>query len=447
MSIKIVALADSPNLTTGFGNVANQIYKGFVEAGFELSVVGAMDYSYPETSTDLGFEFYPAVEYFDPFGLSVLCNLINSKQPDIVWLMFDLGNIKAIIKELETRTNFGTYKLVIYPPVEGTPVSPEFIRTIKKVINNNGHVVFWNNSALAAVLEMTPLKEGSYSVIPFGLDHAPFRQYPEHVRANLKRLVGFNNKIVVGTVGTNKRTKGLVDVMRVASRIRDRGYDNFIYYLHTSTEDRLAGGVDLKAQAEYLGVDDIVFFKPISNKKFTGSIHKGIERETFSEKELLQKLENGEKVKTPETPMERAALFSQLGYISRMNLLDIYLDMSQVEGWGLPIGEAMACGVPVIMPNDDFCREELYGDACYSVAPLHRMFWDVWHTGAWLLKMNVDHVADAVIDLAESKELQSMLSDVGQLNVQKFKWYKTQKAMNDLILELEGIGENDGENS
>ena len=88
------------------------------------------------------------------------------------------------------------------------------------------------------------------------------------------------------------------------------------------------------------------------------------------------------------------------------NLADIFVYPSFFEGFGLPLLEAMACEVPVIVSNKS-SLSEVVGDSGIMINP-----------------NNIDEIAFAIKSVLENKELKNYLIDKGLKRVKKFKWEK-----------------------
>ena len=81
--------------------------------------------------------------------------------------------------------------------------------------------------------------------------------------------------------------------------------------------------------------------------------------------------------------------------------------VSHFEGFGIPIIEAMACGVPVIT-SDVSSMPEIAGDAALLVSPT-----------------SVNQIADAMHSIAGSEVLRNELINKGFVVINKFSWDAT----------------------
>lgn len=89
------------------------------------------------------------------------------------------------------------------------------------------------------------------------------------------------------------------------------------------------------------------------------------------------------------------------------NLATIFTIPSLYEGFGLPVLEAMACGVPVITAKEG-SLEEVAGDGAYYV--------DAY---------NVESIEKGIEKVFNDKKLQEELSIKGFENIKRFSWKKT----------------------
>lgn len=84
----------------------------------------------------------------------------------------------------------------------------------------------------------------------------------------------------------------------------------------------------------------------------------------------------------------------------------IFLFPSLSEGFGMPVLEAMACGVPVITSNTSSIPE-IAGNAARLIDPY-----------------KTESIAEAILELGENVQLQSELSARGIQQAEKFRWTK-----------------------
>jgi glycosyltransferase involved in cell wall biosynthesis len=93
------------------------------------------------------------------------------------------------------------------------------------------------------------------------------------------------------------------------------------------------------------------------------------------------------------------------------NLGDFFAFPSLYEGFGLPVVEAMACGVPVLTSVTSSLGE-IAGDAAVTIDP-----------------MDTDAIADAIVRLATDAELRRDRAERGLQRARSFSWAQTARDM------------------
>ena len=170
--------------------------------------------------------------------------------------------------------------------------------------------------------------------VPHGIDTEKFKRRDRH--AARKRMNLPQDSFVIGMVAANKgrpSRKSFQQSME-AFRIFSERHDDALLYLHTVASSNHSNGVELPALIDALGIGD--------------------------------KDEMSRPVPDDLQPVP-ARLIGQV-----YSAMDVLLGPSQGEGFGIPLIEAQACGVPVIV-WDFSSQPELFGAgwAVHHRPPLH----------------------------------------------------------------------------
>jgi glycosyltransferase involved in cell wall biosynthesis len=160
--------------------------------------------------------------------------------------------------------------------------------------------------------------------IPHGVELDTFKPFTEAKKRKLRESFGVpRDAFVVGMVAANQdgkfpTRKGFERILPAIANHRKKGLDNLYLYIHT-LPGRELGGVPLIDVVKAFGAQDYVFLPRPGTFEMGG----------LSREEL-------------------AELY---------NVFNLYACPSMAEGFGLPLIEAQACGIPVIATNFSACRE------------------------------------------------------------------------------------------
>jgi len=141
-------------------------------------------------------------------------------------------------------------------------------------------------------------------VIPHGVDCDFYRPLLKADRLGVKKKLELQNSFVIGTVGAHTQRKQLKRILETFSYLLAKRQDCVLVIKTDRTISH--EGIDLEAEAERLGVRDSV---------------------RFITQELDEKRMN-----------------------DLYNAFDLYVNLSEWEGFCIPVIEAMACGIPVASP-------------------------------------------------------------------------------------------------
>jgi glycosyltransferase involved in cell wall biosynthesis len=169
--------------------------------------------------------------------------------------------------------------------------------------------------------------------IPHGVDTDIFQPFPEFNRQLAKEALGFSRDVfLVGMVGANKgfpSRKGFPEAFQAFAKLRESVPEARLY-VHSQT-DSSYGGPNLHHLAQSCGIADYV--------RFPDQYALGIG-----------------------FPAEAMAV--------TYNAMDVLLQASTHEGFGLPMIEAQACGTPVVAVDSTSMRELVAPGYSALVEPL-----------------------------------------------------------------------------
>lgn len=191
--------------------------------------------------------------------------------------------------------------------------------------------------------------------IPLGVETKIYKPYAKKSdKAIAKELIGFNkDHFVVGVVAANKGyppRKGFPELFEAFKRFHEKHLDARLYVHSLITTEY--GGADLLAMADAYGIRPWVkFVDPYK-------LHLGIDTETMN---------------------------------MIYNAMDVFCLPSRGEGFGVPLIEAQAAGVPVIT-TDYTSMTELVGPG-WLVPTAAR---DLTPLGSWYAMADIGAVADAM---------------------------------------------------
>jgi glycosyltransferase involved in cell wall biosynthesis len=176
--------------------------------------------------------------------------------------------------------------------------------------------------------------------VPHGIDTNVYTPLPED-RENIRKQFGFTDRYVIGICAANQDPvrKGFPEQFAAFSVFRKQ-HPEALLMVHARTESRQ--GIELMKLAADLGITDDLRF--------------------------------GDQL------MIAAGMISNADMTRFFNSLDVLSNCSYGEGFGLPVLEAQACGVPVVV-TDFSSMPELCGSG-FKV--LGESYWNRGHNSWWM---------------------------------------------------------------
>ncbi len=316
--IKLLMMTDSPLLPTGMGVVHKEIALGLHQTGkYDITCFSWGYNGYPH---NLPFKLIPASARdfgkngFPEIGMAGLEQIINFVKPDVLWASGDPWML-SYIKDLPNRS---TFKYVQHMPIDGDPVPQEWIPWLEHI----DKLVIYSKYGVEALKQTAPHIKPE--MIYLGINPKVFfpisSENKNYLKANVEywkvtaqdqvsQFKGFpQDSFIVGTVARNQPRKNFDKILK-AFKVFSANKPNAYLYLHTAIND---SGYNLAKLVQVFGIQDKVCF----TKGY--DVGHGLPEQDLN---LL------------------------------MNLFDIHFLPTQGEGFGIPILETMAAGVPQVLTD------------------------------------------------------------------------------------------------
>jgi glycosyltransferase involved in cell wall biosynthesis len=340
--MRVLWYSPAPYFGSGYGVATKHLAGRLMDRGHEVLIFAPTQ----NGTQPVTWQRYSIVGvYAQAYGTDVLMSHVHSFQPDVVLVLYDqwvLGSWQDLLGTLYLPWVVGHYE----------PMEPELYKAVRKT---------WRQLAMSEWGARVMREAGlSPRVVPLGVDTNLFRPVVGLLDDNgrvidkteLKKAVGaFDDEFLVGMVAANVDfRKNLEAQLRVFADF-NRKYPDTRLFLKTNPSSA-AGGWDInRLLGKLCGLSADRPVGPVSY---------------------------------PATDLAEA---SPEQMVLWYNAMDVYLGCAVSEGYGLPIAEANACGVPAIVTDFSAMPEVGYGwhipgtrelNVLYSfhVRPDEQRIWD-----------------------------------------------------------------------
>lgn len=369
--MKILIVGDSPFIRTGFGRVNSIAAKAFQNAGHTVGAVSGL--SMDVVSDDQGIQmFYP--QQGDVLGVMRAAEAMSEFDPDLVYHTGEPGTLTAFSKVVPARLPF-----VGYVPIEGEPIVNEDWKSVLSGV----HLVTCSEYGSKVVEKYCGFKP---DWVYHGVDHESFKVNGR--RDEVRKMFGWDDKFVIMTVASNVRRKQHPRLFEALSILKHHYKQNdIILYDHTIPFDGYwLEGWHLPEIARAFRVEQEVVFNPA--------------------------------LAMPGGSVPDVGLYDGIGLVDLYNAADLFVLPSQVEGFGLPIAEAMACGVPVMVTKYAAGWEV----ASPAGIPIPVKDWEIHKSGTRYANADVEALASEILRVKRDTRGRSRRRDLGLQRVRDFHW-------------------------
>lgn len=301
---------------------------------YDIKVIGN---SYEKSEHNYGFSIVSANNLQE--GLAIANIIINAWKPDVFICGFDIPLQIAVYNNIK---QFGL-KYIAITPLENPPLTPSWAAELMQM----DFVFFISELGKQAALKAGLTKVEHLSV---STNLLVFTPADDDEKSRIRQTLGIADEFVVITVADNQERKNIWAEFEILSKLKQAG--KRIKFLLVTRENSAVGYKLRDFAVEY-----------------------GINKETII--------------------IERGVPIDQLRNLYVAS--DLYLTTSKAEGLGIPILEAMACGLPVVGTDTGAITELLSNGKGVLVRPAYT-FRDVWGNSLRAM-IDVDDAYEKILNL------------------------------------------------
>lgn len=323
---KILFCSDSPIIPTGYAQVTRNVGSRLKRAGFDFNCLGFQQWSMPIMEIKyqegwLNFPLFPVLAANEFYGdKGSIEYWVNNLKPNVTIFLLDSFMLKHLT-ETKLRGNviektMDKIKNITSPWFYFPFDSADVYQGAKEVLEAMDVRIAMSKFAQKLLKEQTGL-DSFY--IPHGVDTLVYRPLPKEYVEKFKAQMGIQNKFVVGSVFRNQ-TRKLPSKLIKAFKIFSDKHDDVVLLMHTDQND---------PQGQNL--NDLIDKCKIPREKIRFTNMNFISGVTAHDVNLIY------------------------------NMMDCHALSTTGEGFGLPIIESQACGVPNVITDYTTSRELVEG--------------------------------------------------------------------------------------
>jgi glycosyltransferase involved in cell wall biosynthesis len=347
--LKIAYVGSNPAANSGFGVVTRYLLKHLYRRGFDIACLGYLED--PDNFEQDQYDYPVETARFEnTLEEGVVRDFCLRHRADVILLHDEINICKIWFEKLMEQPKART-PVICYVPVYGEPVAHAFIPFLRAVRGVIAYTRFG-----CQIIEKYAEINAHFAHL--GVDRDVFYPYDRARRDAMRDFLGWGDKFVVMFVSRNRLNKQHTKLIKAMAMMRKMKYKDILCYIHCNPVEEYSaygGGVDLTRWVRHAGLEDTVFFP----------------EEMETQERGIALYDEGTDLPSPGRGRTKNKL-RHFGLPSRYNLADFYIHPSLAEGFGLPLVEAMATGLPLAHTDDGGAMSEVTGRAGFRMQPVRK---------------------------------------------------------------------------
>jgi glycosyltransferase involved in cell wall biosynthesis len=384
--MRVGIVSDSPALTTGYGIVTDQCCRALLEAGHEVTCFGFKD-----SVSNRERQNYPCpIEPIDPFERwhPKLRSFARVGAIDVLWIYMDMYNLEEVMAAL---ANTPVPPLSLYAIFDGLPAYSRLMDML-----HSFRTVVVTTDAAAAYLEAQG--HAVHAIAPPGIDPTMFQPLGRDV---LRREASLDHAFVIGAFGRNTERKQQPRLLLALQGLSKSNYaPELLLYFHC-------------AKRGYWDLGDL------ANRW-------GVRQHTIFADELVDEA-HGVPIRRhePGAAAQTASIPPSFGYVERLNLCDLVINVPHSGDFEQVLVEAPACGVPVAGTDDTGIMREALGPG-WPLAATERT---LGNAGQFLHFVAIDAIEEAIRVFISDNGRRRAIAEAGASYAAVHGWERVRRAV------------------
>lgn len=422
----MLVLTDSPKLHTGFAGVGREIWTYLNRTGkYDIKCVG---WFHQETNEEVTYPIYTTekdaqgrISQEDKYAHKSFPAFVEKFQPDLVWTLGDMW----MVDHVANCPNRKSFKWIGYFPIDGHPSPSKW----GCIVENMDVAVAYGKYGIEVIKQRAPKANLKY--IYHGVDTKAFKplEYSDRMSAR-KALIGVDDKkTIIGIVARNQPRKAFDKMFEAYFHIlngayikcKDCGKITIFKY------DVIKREIYPISKCKHCGSESVTAGKTRDDVRLY--IHGAIVDCGWDLLDLQTDFNLHGKVLV-NTALKIGVGVSEHTLNGIYNSFDIFTLPTRGEGFGLPILEAMAAGVPVVVT--DYSAHPEWVSGCGELVPPAVLESEPL-TNIRRAIIDVNEYVESLLKLIDDPILRAKYGSLGRERAKTMDWSIICKQWEDLI--------------